>query len=105
MILCDPDFGFEDLRLLDKIDLSLGSVTIDGISYPMKDKHFPTLDPEYPYLLTEQEQEVIDQIQQSFMHCEKLQQHIQFLYSHGSLYKVYNGNLLYHGCIPLTKEC
>ena len=104
MILSHPDFGMEDRLLLDKIDLSQGSVTIDGISYPMKDKHFPTLDPEHPYLLTEQEQEVIDQIQQSFMHCEKLQQHIQFLYSHGSLYKVYNGNLLYHGCIPLTKD-
>ena len=104
MILAHPEFEMQDRLLLDKIDLKKGTVRIDGVDYPMKDCLFPTLDTAHPYQLTVQEQEVIDQIQQSFVHCEKLQQHIRFLYSHGSLYKVYNGNLLYHGCIPLTKD-
>lgn len=104
LILEHPEFKMEDRLLLDKVDPTKGVVTIDGVEYDMLDSNFPTLDPDHPYQLTVQEQEVMDQIQQSFIQCEKLQQHIGFLYSHGSLYKVFNGNLLYHGCIPLTEE-
>ncbi len=104
LILEHPEFKMDDRLFLDKIDPKRGVVTIDGVEYDMLDSNFPTLDLEHPYQLTVQEQEVMDQIKQSFVQCEKLQQHIGFLYSHGSLYKVFNGNLLYHGCIPLTEN-
>ena len=104
LILEHPEFKMEDRLLLDKIDFEKGTVRIEGKDYPMLDTNFPTIDPEHPYQLTAQEAEAISQIQQSFLQCEKLQQHMDFLYSHGSLYKVYNENLLYHGCVPLTPD-
>ena len=67
-------------------------------------KNFPTIDPKRPYVLTEAEEEVLDRLTQAFVNCEKLQSHMHFLLSKGGLYKVYNNNLLYHGCIPLNED-
>ena len=103
-ILRRPEFAMEDRLLLDKIDVIHKTVTIDGKVYPMEDCDFPTVDPKDPYRLTDEEQRVIDQLTDSFRHSEKLQRHIRFLYSKGGLYKVHNGNLLFHGCIPMD-EC
>ncbi len=104
LIMAHPEAHMEDRLLLDKIDVKSGTITIDGKVYELLDTNFPTIDPDHPYDLTDQEQEVISQLQQSFMQCEKLQQHIDFLYSHGSLYKVYNGNVLFHGCVPFNED-
>lgn len=98
------DFHMESRLLLDKMVLNRGIVTIDGTEYPLLDTHFPTLDPENPYELTEAEQELMSRLQKSFLNCDKLQQHVRFLYAKGSLYKVYNSNLLYHGCVPLNED-
>lgn len=97
-------FHMESRLFLDKINLEKGIVTIDGVEYPLLDTHFPTLDPEHPYELTEKEAEVMKRLQNAFQKCEKLQEHIRFLYSKGSLYKTYNSNLLYHGCVPLNED-
>ena len=103
-LLRRPEFGMADRLLLDKIDYETKSVTVGGITYPLEDCDFPTIDPADPYALTEEEQKVIDQLTDSFRHSEKLQRHIRFLYSKGGLYKVHNGNLLFHGCIPMTED-
>ena len=75
---------------------------IGNQSYPMLDTDFPTVDRNNPYQLTPAEEKVMDQLIQSFRHSERLQKHIRFLYSVGSMYKVTNGNLLFHGCCPWT---
>ena len=62
------------------------------------------MDPKDPYALTPEEAEVMERLQSAFLKCEKLQRHVRFLYTNGSLYKVYNGNLLYHGCVPLNND-
>ena len=103
-ILRHPEYGMDDRLLLDKIDYETHSITIDGKVYHLEDVDFPTIDPANPYELTPEESEVIDTLTASFEHSEKLQKHVRFLYSKGSLYKIYNGNLLFHGCIPLTPE-
>ena len=94
----------EDRLLLDKINYAEKTVTIGGRTWPLEDVDFPTVDPADPYALTPEEEEVIGRLTSSFEHSEKLQQHIRFLYSKGSLYKIHNGNLLFHGCIPLTPD-
>ncbi len=104
LIRQNPGFAMEDRLLLDKIDYRTGTVIIEEKAYPMKDLDFPTVDPKDPYRLTEEEQQVMLRLQQAFMRCEKLSRHIRFLYAKGSLYKVYNNNLLYHGCIPMEKD-
>ena len=103
-ILRRPEFGMTDRLLLDKIDYKSKTVTIGDRIYPMEDCDFPTVDPADPYTLTEEESHVIDQLTDSFRHSEKLQSHVRFLYSKGGLYKVHNGNLLFHGCIPMTAD-
>nr|WP_326185294.1 fructose-1,6-bisphosphatase [uncultured Oscillibacter sp.] len=103
-LLRHPEYGMEDRLLLDKIDYKTRSITIGGVAYPLEDCDFPTVNPADPYALTAEEDAVINQLTASFRLSEKLQRHIRFLYSKGSLYKVYNGNLLFHGCIPLTAE-
>ena len=99
-----PEYNMDDRLLLDKIDYETKSICIHGITYPLEDTDFPTVDPDNPYELTAEEESVIDQLTASFERSEKLQEHVRFLYSKGSLYKIYNGNLLFHGCIPLDEN-
>ena len=54
--------------------------------------------------LTEEEADVMRRLRNSFLHCEKLQRHVQLLLNHGSLYKIYNNNLLFHGCVPMNEN-
>ena len=103
-LLRHPEYGMADRLLLDKIDYAERCVTVDGVRYPLEDCDFPTVDPADPYALTPEESEVIRQLTRSFRRSEKLQKHVRFLYSKGSLYKIYNGNLLFHGCIPMTPQ-
>ncbi|MCD8300369.1 MAG: fructose-1,6-bisphosphatase [Clostridiales bacterium] len=104
LIMEHPEWDMDDRLLLDKIDYEKGTITIDGETYPLNDTYFPTIDPEHPYELTEGERDVVTRLKNSFQQSERLQKHIRFLYSKGSLYKVYNGNLLYHGCVPLNED-
>ncbi len=99
-----PEFDMKNHLLLDKIDFEKGSVDIDGKAYKMLDTNLPTVNPKNPYALTEQEAELMDKLRTSFLHSQKLQEHIKFLYRRGSMYLVYNSNLLYHGCIPMTEN-
>ena len=103
-ILRNPDFGMADRLLLDKIDYESRTVTVDGRAYPMLDTDFPTVNPADPYALTPEEEILIHQLTLSFLHSEKLQRHVRFLYSKGSLYKIFNGNLLFHGSIPMAAD-
>jgi len=104
MIKKHPEFKMEDRLLLDKINIEKGTVIIDGKEYMLKDSNFPTLDPDDPYKLSAREEEVMEKLKAAFINCEKLQEHVRFLYRKGSLYKVYNNNLLYHGCVPLNDK-
>ena len=99
-----PEFCMENHLMLDKIDYEKGTITIEGKTYELLDTNFPTIDPENPYELTAEEQELMQSLRSSFHHSEKLQAHIRFMYSKGSMYQVANNNLLYHGCIPMTPD-
>lgn len=99
-----PEYGMENRCLLHRINYEDKTVEIDGKIYPMLDTNFPTIDPEHPYDLTPEEEEVMKRLRTSFVHCEKLQRHVRLMLKRGSMYKVYNGNLLYHGCVPLNPD-
>ena len=99
-----PEFEMEDRLLLDKIDFEKKTVRIDDVDYPMKDTDFPTVDPNDPYRLSPEEEEVMERLRQAFRRCDKLQKDIRFLFSKGSMYKIYNSNLLFHGCVPMDEE-
>ncbi len=104
LIMKYPEFKMEDRLLLDKIDYEKGTIEIDGKLYPLLDTNFPTIDPKHPYDLTEEEQDAMDRLVAAFTSCEKLQRHVQFLLKNGGLYLCSNGNLYYHGCVPLNED-
>ncbi len=99
-----PEFMMDDRLLLDKIDYEKKTVTVYGKEYPIKDCDFPTVDPDDPYNMSPEEALVMKRLASAFRHSEKLQKHVKFLYSKGSLYKTFNSNLLYHGCVPMDED-
>lgn len=104
IIKANPEFCMEDRNLLHHIDYAAGAIEIDGKIYKMKDCNFPTVNPADPYALTEEEEDIMHRLEKAFQNCERLQKHMRFLLNKGALYKVHNGNLLYHGCVPLNED-
>ena len=103
-IISHPGFHLEKRNLLEAIDFEKGTVTVEGKEYPMRDMNLPTVDPAHPYELTEEEEEVMVALESSIVNSEKLQRHMNYMYSHGALYKVMNNNLLFHGCMIFDKH-
>ena len=99
-----PEYEMENRMLLTAVDYKKGTVTIEGKEYPMMDMNFPTIDPRNPLELTRGEKELLRTLCASFRHSEVLQRQVKFIYSHGGIYKCYNSNLMYHGCIPMKKD-
>ncbi len=110
-----PEFHMEDRAVMEFIDYEKGTVTFPenpyapddpcaGKTYRLLDTNFPTVDPSDPDRLSQEEELVMERLQSAFLGCHRLQAHIQFLLHNGSLYKVHNGNLLYHGCMPLDES-
>lgn len=104
MIKKHPEYNLENRLLLDKMDSEKGFVLIDGKKYELNDINFPTIDKEKPYELTSKEKEVIERLTESFIHSPSLNNHINFLFSKGEMYTVFNNNLLFHGCVPMNEE-
>lgn len=99
-----PEWGMGKRDIFRMVDFDRGTVTIDGSEYELLDKNFPTVCRKDPLSLTDAENELMSVLENSFMHSERLNSHIRFLYSKGSMYKTINGNLLFHGCIPLDEN-
>ena len=100
----NPGFKLEKRNLLHYINYEKGTIELEGKEYKLLDKNFPTIDPKKPYALTKEEEDIMERLERAFENCEKLQRHMHFLLNKGGLYKVYNGNLLYHGCVPLKED-
>ena len=100
----NPDFKMDDQLLLDNIDFEKKTVNINGKEYPMLECDFPTVDKNDPYRLSDEEELIVKHLVKAFMNSDKLKKHIKFLYKKGAMYRVYNGNLLYHGCVLLNAD-
>lgn len=103
-ILKHPEYKSKERLLLDKINYKNKTININGKTYELKDTNFPTVNPENPYELTNDEEELIERLQESFTRSEVLNKHIKFIYSKGSSYMTFNSNLLFHGCIPMEEN-
>ena len=99
-----PEWEMDKRDIFRMVDFDRGTVIIDGREYELLDKNFPTVCHEDPLALTNAENELMSVLENSFMHSERLNSHIRFLYSKGSMYKTINGNLLFHGCIPIDEN-
>ena len=104
LLLRHPEYGMQERLLLGRIDYSAGTIALGGRTLPLSSCRFPTIDPADPYALSEGEREVMERMQAAFEHSDKLQAHVKFLFAAGSMYLSVNGNLLYHGCIPMDAD-
>lgn len=104
IIMRHPEYEMVDRLLLDKMDLEKGSVRIGDKEYALNDIYFPTLQEGDRYLLTKEEEQVMKDLKSAFCNSQVLRTHVEFLYEKGSIYRCYNGNLLFHGCIPLDEN-
>lgn len=109
VILRNPDYNMTDKLLLHKVNVEKQTVEIDGTEYAIKEEAFPTVnfdsgDMEDIYQLSEEEEQVMEGLRMAFVNSIRLRQHIDFLYQKGSMYRIFNGNLLYHGCVPLDES-
>ena len=96
-----PEFQMDNQILLDKIDYWKNSITIDGNSYSLQNTCFQTIDQANPSELSIEEKQIVDSMLASFQGSPKMAKHMELLMKKGSMYKVYNHHLLFHGCIPL----
>lgn len=104
MIDAHPEWGMESRKLLHRMNLADGKVTVDGVEYDLLDRHFPTIDPADPYRLSPEEQQLVDKLHHSFMVSDKLARHINVFFSHGCMYNIVNGSLLFHASVPLNAD-
>ena len=104
MIVRHPEWKMDDRRLLHKIDMTSGTISLNGTSYPLSDSNFPTIDPADPYRLSTEEQLLMEKLLHSFSVSDKLKRHISIFFSHGSLFQICNSNLLFHASIPLNED-
>ena len=100
----NPDYKMENRLLLHTIDTEKGTVVSEGTEYKLGDTFFPTLEKDDPYKLTGEEAEVVNDLRDSFVNSHRLKKHAEFLYNNGGMYMIFNGNLLYHGCVPLDRD-
>jgi fructose-1,6-bisphosphatase-3 len=99
-----PEWDMEHRSLFKHIDFQENSINIDGKIYKLLDDNFPTVDKNNPLILSKGEIDLMTVLANSFMHSEKLHKHIKFMLVKGSMYSICNGNLLFHGCIPMNEK-
>lgn len=104
VIVRNPDFHMDDRALLKFIDFAAGTIELEGKAYRLADADLPTVDPRARAVLTAEERQVMEKLCQSFSESERLGRHIRFLYAKGSIYRIENGNLMFHGAVPMTEQ-
>ena len=104
LIKRNPDFHMDSRLLLEYIDHKTSCFKKDGKKYELSSAYFPTIDPKNPYELTKEEAAIMEHLKSFFIESEPLRRHVDYLYKHGSVYTCFNGNLLFHGCVPLNND-
>ena len=99
-----PNWHMDDRLLLEHVDAERGVAVVDGREYELRTRDFPTLEADDPYALTPEEQRVMDNLMNAVRSSDKLRRHVGFLYEHGSTYRVHNGNVLFHACVPMNED-
>ncbi|GAB4121280.1 MAG: fructose-1,6-bisphosphatase [Roseiflexaceae bacterium] len=98
-----PEYGMDDRIVLEAIDDHLQQIELYGQRYPLRDSNWPTLQADRSQL-TDGEAEVVAELRAQFQQSQRLRQHIGFIYSYGRMYRVQDGNLLLHGCLPVDQQ-
>lgn len=102
-ILAHPEFDMDERILLNSISDDKKTIVIDGVTHELTDTNFPTFTKDF-INFTAEESQVIEKLKYSFTNSTRLKAHIKFMVNKGSIYSIFNDNLLYHSCIPLNDD-
>lgn len=94
-----PEWKMDNRDIISTVDIETKTCQLDGKTYKMRNCVFPT-----GITLTDEEELLMKRLHHSFRVSEKLQKHIRMILSHGCMYAIYNGNLLFHASIPLNND-
>ena len=104
LIRRNPDFDMDSRLLLDKIDWQQHTFTDDEGTWPLKKLPALHLQERDVYALSDDEMAVVQELAEAFRQSIRLQRQVNFLYDRSRLYRRYNQNLLFHGCVPMTMD-
>ena len=104
LIARNPDFGMEERRLLHRLDWKQGCFTDGEGTWPLRELPLVHLSQKDPYALSQEEEAVAAGLVEAFRQSMRLRRQVNFLYDRGRLYRKYNNNLLFHGCVPMTES-
>jgi fructose-1,6-bisphosphatase-3 len=104
LIARHPEWRMASRDVLNRIDFENGTVDIDGVSHPLRDTCFPTIDPAFPNRLSPDEEDCMQQIEQSFVNSPRLWQHMSWMAEYGRMALVRDKAVIFHACLPV-EEC
>ena len=104
MLARHPEWEMEHRRLLHRIDRARGTIELDGRTYALRDTRLPTVDPQEPYALSEDEHLCLKRLKNSFLHSQKLGEHMRWLVRHGAMFLLRDDHLIFHGCVPVNEQ-
>lgn len=99
-----PEWNLDHRRVLHRINHEDGTIELDGVSYPLRDTLFPTIDPDNPYELSPEEERCLKCLRHSFVSSQKLHEHMRWLVSHGAMYLIRDNHLIFHACLPVDDQ-
>jgi len=99
-----PEYGLSNRLFLEQINYDDHSIIYEGNKLKLDPSYFVHVNKENPYSLDEEENHIVESLIRNAKESILLNKHIDFLYTKGSSYKIYNGNLLFHGCIPIKED-
>ena len=104
LIARHPEWGIQNRMILHRIDHDAGTIVLDGVSHPLKDNHFPTVDPDDPYELSDAERLCMNRLKSSFLASQKLWDQMKWMVKNGSMAITREEQLIFHGCVPVDTD-
>jgi fructose-1,6-bisphosphatase-3 len=99
-----PEWEMQHRRLLHRMNLQKGTIEVDGVEYPLKDVHFPTINPGNPYELTAEERLCVRRLRSSFVASQKLWNQMRWMVAQGNMFLRREEQLIFHGCIAVDEQ-
>jgi fructose-1,6-bisphosphatase-3 len=96
-----PDWKLEGHQYLHRIDRTTGTVEVGGKTYKMRDMYLPTVNPDDPYTLSEEERACMNRLRQSFVTSRRLWEQMSFVVKHGAMSLIRDQTMIFHGCVPV----
>jgi fructose-1,6-bisphosphatase-3 len=99
-----PEWNMDERNILRKINFENQTLEINGTSYPLRDSFLPTMDPADPNRLSDDEEECIQRLEESFTTSPRLWEHMRWMADYGQMALVRDRAVIFHACLPVNED-